>query len=456
MKKLFLFALFAMMICSCSDNGTEDNPNPNPDPDPTPSAVLTDILLTADKLSFGINGGTQSVTINFSYDNDYLSKPNDQWKLTGGEAWCTPSITSGNDADVIDFAIEEYTGNKERTATYVISCGNIKTELQIIQNGITLIHVENAGTLDTVLSEFDKKTLTALKITGNINDEDIFIIRDLANPKAEYPLTYLDLSEISLTSLPSSAFAETSILYALLPNSLTAIPESLFYSTPIESVIISSSVESIGRMAFCWCNLKKIDLPNSLRMIGERAFANNSGLTTITIPSSMETIDDYAFSNCFNVHTITFEKPSKLKAINSYTFELRQIYDKEGASYLESIEIPASVEKIDGWAFKSCKKLHTITFEENSMLKNIQGYAFDECASLSTFDASNCSKLEGIGGSGGTQIALFKIGTTTPPRFNGDFGLATYSILKVPKGCIDAYKAKTGWTTFSSISELDE
>lgn len=290
------------MICSCSDSGTEDNPNSNPRPNPV--AVLSEILLTSDKLSFGINGGTQSITIKFSYDNDYLSTPNDQWELTGGEAWCTPSITKGKDADIIDFTIETYTGNKERTATYSISCGNVKTELQIIQNGITLIHVENAGTLNTILSEFDKKTLTALKIIGNINDEDIFIIRDLANPETEYPLTYLDISEINLTSLPSSAFAETSILYAILPNSLTAIPESLFYKTRLESVIIPPSVESIEKKAFYWSNLKKLDLPNSLKTIGSSAFDSNM-MTALTIPSSVEMIDEYAFNRCFSLKTIT-------------------------------------------------------------------------------------------------------------------------------------------------------
>lgn len=122
---------------------------------------------------------------------------------------------------------------------------------------------------------------------------------------------------------------------------------------------------------------------------------------------------------------------------------------------MESIEIPASVESIRFGAFDSCKKLHTVTFEENSMLKSLGRDAFDDCTSLSIFDASNCSQIEGVGSSNETKISLFKIGTKTPPSFSGDFGLATYSILKVPKGCVDAYKAKTTWTVFSSISELE-
>jgi len=35
-------------------------------------------------------------------------------------------------------------------------------------------------------------------------------------------------------------------------------------------------------------------------------------------------------------------------------------------------------------------------------------------------------------------------------------GINSYSVLKVPAGCVDAYKKAKGWKGFTTISELDE
>ena len=59
---------------------------------------------------------------------------------------------------------------------------------------------------------------------------------------------------------------------------------------------------------------------------------------------------------------------------------------------------------------------------------------------------------------GDSELRLFKIGTETPPTC-GDYafdGINPYSVLKVPSGCADAYKAATGWKKFASITGLDE
>ena len=58
-----------------------------------------------------------------------------------------------------------------------------------------------------------------------------------------------------------------------------------------------------------------------------------------------------------------------------------------------------------------------------------------------------------------SKLQLFKIGTRTPPSC-GDDVFSRYinssSVLKVPAGCVDAYKKAKGWKGFTTISELDE
>ena len=78
-----------------------------------------------------------------------------------------------------------------------------------------------------------------------------------------------------------------------------------------------------------------------------------------------------------------------------------------------------------------------------------------------TVDMSACTQVKTIGSYafyGDSELRLFKIGTETPPTCeNYAFsGINPYSVLKVPSGCADAYKAEYGWNAFASITGLDE
>ena len=142
---------------------------------------------------------------------------------------------------------------------------------------------------------------------------------------------------------------------------------------------------------------------------------------------------------------------------------------------LTSIEIPASVETIEASAFMNCSSLTTITFEKGSQLKTIGGGyyssssysnvyyygAFCSLKNLVTVDMSACTQVETIDKyafCNDPELRLFKIGTVTPPSC-GDkafYDINPSSVLKVPSGCADAYKAATEWKRFASITGLDE
>lgn len=124
MKKLFLFVLTAMMICSCSKSETEDNPNPNPE------SSVTGMWLTPDALTFESTGGSETVWLNLNYSG---TSTNAQWKLTGGESWCTASKTSGGDNEQITFEVTENNDPDERNATFTFTCGSVSTKLVVTQ-----------------------------------------------------------------------------------------------------------------------------------------------------------------------------------------------------------------------------------------------------------------------------------------------------------------------------------
>ena len=243
----------------------------------------------------------------------------------------------------------------------------------------------------------------------------------------------------------------------------------------LTSIEIPASVETIEATAFKGCSkLTTITFEKGslLKTIGggyyssyyHGAFSDCTALTSIEIPASVETIKASAFKGCSSLATVTFENGSQLKTIEGG-------YPSSGTfadcTALTSIEIPASVETIEAAAFKGCSSLATVTFEKGSQLKTIGGGgssyygAFGQLKNLMTVDMSACTQVKTIGESafdGDSELRLFKIGTETPPTCGRDAfsGINPYSVLKVPSGCADAYKAKSGWNNFASITGLDE
>ena len=262
-----------------------------------------------------------------------------------------------------------------------------------------VIHVPKGGMLAGILNELGLKSPSSLKLSGTLGVSDFTTLRNIQS------LEHLDISRVNLSVLPTEAFLECT-------------------------------------------NIKSVILPNTLTAIGTQAFWGSS-LVSISIPASVEEIRGSAFFGCSSLKTVTFEKGSKLKTVAGFSH----------CTSLTTIEIPASVETIGQYAFNDCTSLHTVTFEKGSQLKTVDG--FSNCTALTTVDMSACTQVTVIGEyafSDDSKLQLFKIGTRTPPSCGRNVftGINSYSVLKVPAGCVDAYKNATGWKEFTTISELDE
>lgn len=471
MKKLFLFALSAIMICGCSDEEV---------------STFKGIVCRSNEMVFDFMGGEQSIWVFFDF-NPCIGGEKFSWKITGGESWCQTSSKGGegyvDDRQSVEirFSVEKYSEAEPRNAVFTIACKNKQIEICLTQTGLNAIYVEKAGTLSDVLSNIDEYEIKALTITGNLNDEDFITIRGL------WRLEYLDISEIPLTILPANAFSSLDVKKVILPKKLQIIPQSLFKNCKqLEEVTIPPGVTDIKGGyeknkcfgAFYNCKaLKSINIPAGIEVLESGTFAYCENLETVTFAnkSKLNTIADggsYAdssswpykkyyygvFSCCKYLSAIDF--PNGLKTIGDYSFNHTGLSD---------IVFPASLETIGQDAFCGCRTLTNISFAKGSVLKTIGSDAFTgeyedgeyDKIHLKSVDMSACTQVKSIGSWAfykDSSLELFKIGTITPPTCGSEAfsEIKSFSILKVPSESVAAYKQAAGWKEFANISTLDE
>ena len=317
-------------------------------------------------------------------------------------------------------------------------------------------------------------------IAGGYNPSDGAFYGCTSLTSIEIPASVQTIGKAAFYNCPKLAtvkFDKESRLKTIAPGS--------FYRCPITTIDIPASVQTIGEAAFQECTklaTVKFEAGSLLETLEGYsgslyygAFYGCTSLTSIEIPASVQTIGAATFQGCSRLADVKFEEGSKLSAIEGYCCG----YGCYGAFLgcpLITIDIPASVQTIGEAAFQECTKLATVRFEHNSQLKSIEGGyyrsssgsdyfsgpigAFYRLPNLRTVDMSNCTQVESIGGYafyGNSELRLVKIGTPTPPTCDqAAFGVNPQSVLKVPTGCADAYKAAIGWRGFTSITGLDE
>lgn len=194
----------------------------------------------------------------------------------------------------------------------------------------------------------DYTTLRNLKITGEINAEDFYFMRDHM-PR----LTALNLKEVRIKAMckpgegeegyddqiPGSAFyyqhtngGSQSLTRIILPDRLRAIGGNAFYgcNNLTGSLVIPEGVTEIRRGAFNGCSGLNgtLTLPSTLRKLGNNwnsdtadegtdyyggVFQNCSNLTgNLVLPNNLELIRGYCFAACSGLYG-ELRLPEKLK-----------------------------------------------------------------------------------------------------------------------------------------------
>ena len=256
------------------------------------------------------------------------------------------------------------------------------------------------------------------------------------------------------TTIGTQAFQACSKLYSVvLGNQTTAIGRNAFSNcTALKSIVIPASVKTCGAeggSAFAGCtSLTKIvfrgnetqilpnnadGLPASATIYGAKdstaqayATAQNRTFLVETLPSgSCGTSLNWVFDPEFGRLTITGTGATtnytnaNEAPWHSFAGQITQIVLPEGITVLGdrlfndcgvlSIEIPASVKKINQFAFRQCMRLTEVTFAKGSQLNEVGYMAFNVCSklqsvvfpnetstTLASFVFNNCTALRSV------------------------------------------------------------
>lgn len=289
--------------------------------------------------------------------------------------------------------------------------------IQITQRGGSSqdIYVATAGTLEQQINSEDAKILEELKITGHLNTFDYEFLKTMPNLKT------VDLSELSDTSIPASAFSGSKVSTVMLPLNLKTISDRAFYNSSITSLYIPQTVESIGQYAFA--NTSKLTgnivIPQKTVTIGVRAFEYSAFNGTLTLEEGVQSIGPAAFAGCSKV-TGDLVIPNSVTSMKESAFQ--------ASTFTGSLSIGNGVTDIPTYAFHGCSSFRgKIIIGEN--VKSIGERAFEGCIGFT-----------------GNLIIPDKVETVGNWAFNGCIGFTGYLSL-------GSSLLKIGESAFCSFSE---
>ena len=271
-------------------------------------------------------------------------------------------------------------------------------------------------------------------------------------------IVFLECTNLDTIYVCNSSFDKSNSSKFKISNDGT-LPENIFYfdettgtitgytgsdtELEIPSTINGVNVTTIGKDVFRDCTfIESIQFPEGLTSFSESSFYGCTSLTEIHLPDSLIYTGNNSFGGCTNLKTVTFGENSKLKNIDYGTFI--------SCTSLESINIPNTVELISGYAFNGCKSLKNIKIP--SSVTKILNYAFENCTSLIEINIPNGVKtIEARVFKGCTSLKYITIPNSVVSIDTEAFANCTsLTVIKIPNSVDFLYGS-----AFSGCFDLD-
>lgn len=204
---------------------------------------------------------------------------------------------------------------------------------------VAKVDVKKAGSLSSLIGDDVKFNITDLTVTGNINGDDIALIREMAGAdvngdETKGRLSKLNLKDANIVAGGNPYYINTGIFYSkrdvvglymfsncdkltsvMLPNSVVEIGSYVF--NKIVDVDVDTDIHFTEKAEKENATLTSIAIGNKTAIIGNYAFYACTGLTEINMPNSVNEIGDYVFGQCNNLVRIDLASVSKME-INAF------------------------------------------------------------------------------------------------------------------------------------------
>ena len=118
--------------------------------------------------------------------------------------------------------------------------------------------------------------------------------------------------------------------------------------------------------------------------IGYKAFYYQQNIEKVSLPATITKIDSYAFCHCSKITSITTRGSSNIEQVKEFAFS--------DCTSLQSVPDFSKVKIINRYIFQNCSALEKVTFSSN--VTAIKVYAFRQCKSLKT--AGNFSNVTSV------------------------------------------------------------
>ena len=206
---------------------------------------------------------------------------------------------------------------------------------------------------------------SALATIGSLAFEGCLSLRDVFIPAATTAISLDAFS--SCRNIKSITVASGNATYRSSGNCLIK-GSTVILGCSLSVIPDDGSITAIGDGAFKNCNGgHSVTLPEGIVTIGKNAFEGSSFMSSI--PLSVEIIGERAFYDT-DIKAILLGEGSRLQTIGVEAFA--------SCLLLQTVTLPASLERLESFAFASCSKLYSLTLSEGIALTVIGDHAFEK------------------------------------------------------------------------------
>lgn len=348
------------------------------------------------------------------------------------------------------------------------------------ETGVPLIDLAAPGQLgEEAVAQFGTlPKVDIVRLKGSLNAEDWKTIKNMTG------LSFLDMTETTVTEIPAEAFTNNRIKTIKWPANLKVIGGKAFYDKSLRGhLVLPETLDSIGPSAFYRNSIDSVSMPHKQIAFANDIFRENPNLTKVEFNSCasymtnnmfyscnklrsvsgmecVKTIGGSVFAGCDSLRTVGNIAPTTIGQYAFYnckkleSFDLSQVTSVgENAFYsclsLKTVDMP-EVSSMGGSCFSSCSALTSVSIGDK--LSTIPNSAFSGCSALKTITlGASVSYFDSYAFNNVIPEKLY-INAPTPPGVysNGIFG-STSGTLYVPEYSMVSYKLHDYWSKFTSV-----